>query len=382
MAPIETKTKSNCCSSSTTTALSRKRKRSSSKCLISISSTWYSLFVVLIHIYLIKTHIETILDLKPLGQTHDTINQTLANSLFTLLRQEVDEALSSELIVRVLSVSISLLFLSLFVLASLQRCANYANDSVKFGRDFFAEQLHHHRKHISYDKAKSPTSKTSNDSGRGTTTAESSSSSDSASSISSTSIKRKRRGCRCITGLRRLCELMWRHFLPFAPLAHILSVVILILPDLVYPAVHSVRDRIDRAYANTSDCFRQEGGININVENAINISRASNCIVDVFFKPNSGLLAKFLTSAAVNTTTSNDLYKEYFFDQIRIYAIEIISLSLAFATLSIRYGSVFWYTNKTLSYIITLIGLVFKSLFFHLTTLVLWYLILRKKSKN
>lgn len=118
------------------------------------------------------------------------------------------------------------------------------------------------------------------------------------------------------------------------------------------------------------------------MENAINISRASNCIVDVFFKPNSGLLAKFLTSAAVNTTTSNDLYKEYFFDQIRIYAIEIISLSLAFATLSIRYGSVFWYTNKTLSYIITLIGLVFKSLFFHLTILVLWYLILRKKSKK
>lgn len=356
MAPSETKAKSNCCSSSSaTTALSRKRKKSSSKCLISISSTWYSLFVVLIHIYLIKTHIETILDLKPLGQTHDTINQTMANNLFTLLRQEVDEALSSELIVRVLSVSISLLFLSLFVLASLQRCANYANDSVKFGRDFFAEQLHHHRKHISYDKAKSPTSKTSNDSGRGTTTAESSS--DSASSISSTSIKRKRRGCRCITGLRRLGEHMWRHFLPFAPLAHILSVVILILPDLVYPAVHSVRDRIDRAYANTSDCFRQEGFIN--AENAFNISRASNCIVDVFFKPNSGLLAKFLTSAAVNTTGSNDLYKEYFFDQIRIYAIEIISLSLAFATLSIRYGSVFWYTNKTLSYIITLIGLVF-----------------------
>lgn len=142
-----------------------------SKCLISISSTWYCLFIVLIHVYLIKNQLELVLSLSatlsstssslsssPWKQTDNNTNRTSSSSssftthetsLLDLLDLFRADSRQTQLIVRLCFLSLSTLFLALFLICSLQKCANYANDSVKFGRDFFAEQLHHHRKHVS-----------------------------------------------------------------------------------------------------------------------------------------------------------------------------------------------------------------------------------------
>lgn len=158
--------------------------------------------------------------------------------------------------------------------------------------------------------------------------------------------------CRCLRPLARLAELVWRHFLPFAPLAHLASILLLVLPDLVYTPGDELRADIDEAYANTTAC-RQLG------------NSSSQCLLNRLFAPDGGLLAKLLplnvetaTSATVTATASSGVvfHKEHFLRQVDLYSVELVSLCLAYATLSIRYGSVFWYTNKTLSYIITFIG--------------------------
>lgn len=141
-------------------------RRSKSMCLISISSTWYAAVIVLLHVYLVRNRVGQIMTLASppstyLSQAADMTNRSASLSshggklseLFDVLRNEVDgqteERRHTELITRLVTLACSLLFIIIFLVCSLQKCANYANDSVKFGRDFFAEQLHHHRKHIS-----------------------------------------------------------------------------------------------------------------------------------------------------------------------------------------------------------------------------------------
>lgn len=140
-------------------------KKRQSKCFISISATWYALAIVLVHVYLIKNRVDVVLVLSAaLSNSENTGFSSLVSDnrtspgqdnrlggLFDVLRDEVDGSAGGrdELIVRLSTLSVSVLFLALFVICSLQKCANYANDNVKFGRDFFAEQLHHHRKHLS-----------------------------------------------------------------------------------------------------------------------------------------------------------------------------------------------------------------------------------------
>lgn len=150
-----------------------------SKCFISISSTCYALLIVLVHVYLIKNRTEKVLTLasniyglqQPAysslispNSSSTTTPPTVEIDLFEALRNQIDGQPDSthgftnsvnngrnynELTARLITLVLSALFLAIFLICSLQKCANYANDSVKFGRDFFAEQLHHHRKHLS-----------------------------------------------------------------------------------------------------------------------------------------------------------------------------------------------------------------------------------------
>lgn len=187
------------------------RPAGKSKCLISISSTCYALLIVLVHIYLIKPRAERVVTLvsqtlyPPYSSSTSSSSSSSSPSavylsqiaaanvtevpppllptltsppeidLFDALRNELDDPIwllaqdSSqtrsihknhrhyhyqphrhiELVSRLVTLVLSIIALAVFLVCSLQKCANYANDSVKFGRDFFAEQLHHHYKHIS-----------------------------------------------------------------------------------------------------------------------------------------------------------------------------------------------------------------------------------------
>lgn len=183
-------------------------------------------------------------------------------------------------------------------------------------------------------------------------------SSSSPSSVVSPPISRRHgRHCCLLRPIARLIEQIWRHFLPFAPLAHLISILLLILPDLVFRPADELRADVETAYANTTACRLRP----INASSAA----SSSCLVDSLFAPVEGLFSKLVATDASTTTTTTTIPtvtpsfdKEYFARQIDTYSLELVSLCLAFATISIRYGSVFWYTNKTLSYIITFVGLV------------------------
>ena len=146
----------------------------SRKCCISIWSSCYALFIVIIHIFLIRTRILTILNLKNTleqeprsvgvqsiqehefmwwehesssSTVHNNNTQTIDYQTFSIFKLNLYE----EFVTRICLTSFSILFLLIFVLTSNKKIGNFSNDGVKLGRDFFCEKLHHHHKHYSHD---------------------------------------------------------------------------------------------------------------------------------------------------------------------------------------------------------------------------------------
>ena len=79
----------------------------------------------------------------------------------------------------------------------------------------------------------------------------------------------------------------------------------------------------------------------------------SECLVHNLFKYKSKVASYYM-----KTLASNDLVYETssFGAEIGEFKFELISIGLALVTMYIRYGSVFWFTNKTLSFLVTFIG--------------------------
>ena len=217
------------------------------RCLISIWSTWYCILVVVLHAYIIKNRVESIvaLDSKLIGDNR---------------RLNRDQ---QELPGRVSLLAVSGVFLLLFLLTSLKQVGNYANDGIKFGRDFFSEKLlHDHRKL------------------------------DSSFSTSPQQVS--------------ILASVYRHFLPFNSLCHLISILLLLFSELAFPKICD-KLKIDNNSTNLT---------------TVNESRLG--------------------------------YSELVFE----YRFEALSIILALISLFIRYGSVFWFTNKCLSLLITLIGFI------------------------
>lgn len=312
--------------------------RSSSKCFISIWSTWYSLLVLAIHVYLIKIHIEHILKLVKLYSSS-------SNSSATILILNIEETfnlrdqLFYELTSRICLLSLSFLFLVLFVFTSLKQIGNYSNDGIKFGRDFFLEKLHHNQHTQESQLLKTTTASQTPKNVQSTklikpvptvqlAVIESGSlTDDTLSNISSIdeSETKQNRTCKCLrsvcSSVMRLFKLTWRHFLPFNSFFHLLSILLLILPNLVYQ--NSTQD-----YLTCSNDMPQ----------------TSPCIFH--------LKVTNISAREIVYDTSS------FFKEINEFRFELSSIILALISMYIRYGSVFWFTNKTLSFLITFIGFI------------------------
>ena len=259
------------------------------KCFISIWSTWYSLLILALHSYLIKTHIDTILKLTnyyystelsskftdwSLDLNSSSPNDAYLNYLSYLTfnyDSNINDALNNsfnqikaeiyyEIVTRICLLSASVLFLVLFVVCSIAKVGNYANDEVKFGRDFFYEKLHAHlnpskrnakqslneelvkRAPYSIGESSSITSTSSN----AITADIASLSSASLTFSSSCSLNKKNKCCltRLIKSVYNLFEVLWRHFLPTSSFFHFVSIFLLILADLIYTnsnKIHNTR---------------------------------------------------------------------------------------------------------------------------------------------
>lgn len=71
----------------------------------------------------------------------------------------------------------------------------------------------------------------------------------------------------------------------------------------------------------------------------------------------AGFYMKLVASAQVTgeSTTAFD-NMDNIINQSFVYRFELISLGLALLSTFIRYGSVFWFTNKALAFLLTFVG--------------------------
>lgn len=72
-------------------------------------------------------------------------------------------------------------------------------------------------------------------------------------------------------------------------------------------------------------------------------------------------LADFYMKLATAAQLSSDSLTAFdnmdtFLNQSFVYRFELISLGLALGSTFLRYGSVFWFTNKALAFLVTFIG--------------------------
>jgi hypothetical protein len=207
---------------STPTASKKTRRKASlccclfnqNRCFISLWSTLYSILIVGLHVYLIQAAVQKCVSLNK--------RDGLIDLVFYITKTYAESSMASELIARLCLIAFSILFLLLFLVCSLTKVGNYANDAVKFGRDFFAEKTHH-------THAKVPSSSLTkivvNDDDSGS------------SNTGSLLVKKEAKCCRCT----RCCgclfdflKLIYRHFLPFNSFFHLLSILCLLLPDLFF----------------------------------------------------------------------------------------------------------------------------------------------------
>jgi hypothetical protein len=227
------------------------------KCLISLWSTLYSILIVVLHVYLIQAAVQKCINLNKRDGFIDLVVYLTKNAV--ALAQETraasdDDVGSShsnvfiyyELVTRLCLIALSATFLVLFLICSLCKVGNYANDAVKFGRDFFAEKTHH--THSRALRASPPKLVNLVTAGKIDDDEESE-----LSNAGSLLVKDepKRRGCcsrscccccccccggcrRFFAGLFDFVKLVYRHFLPFNSFFHLLSILCLLLPDLFF----------------------------------------------------------------------------------------------------------------------------------------------------
>ncbi|CAF0778225.1 unnamed protein product [Brachionus calyciflorus] len=302
----------------------------SRKCCISIWATWYAFLIVFLHAFLIKDHVKDILNLRKafdedsntvrvhyLWWEHESSSSTIDNKE-VIQYPSIQINLKEEYIARIILTCFSVFFLILFFLTSMKKIGNFSNDGVKLGRDFFCEKLHHHHRHYTHDTKLESNIKLKQD----TESLES----DTISSETSDNTKNKKFSKFFFNTL----SLIWRHFLPVSSVLHLLSILTLLIQDLIYEPTDLILNDLNSIQNSTCPGTRN----------------MTQCFIDIFLK--------------YKTETSGEFTfeKSYIYEKFLEFKFEIVSIGLAYLTLSIRYGAVFWYTNKTLSYLISLVGLI------------------------
>lgn len=215
--------------------------------------------------------------------------------------------INQEITVRICLTCISIFLLVLFFVTSNKKIGNFSNDGVKLGRDFFGEKLHHHRKNIDSNQ-------------------------NADSIISVSSIESKETRLSILKLCRRIIALIWRHFLPINSILHLMSVILLLVQDLIYDQNTIIIKQINSLLIES--CPSQN---------------LTQCLIDILINLKS------------DNQTENWFENSFLIEKLNKYKLEFVSIILAYITISIRYGSVFWYTNKTLAYAISSIG-VFNAL--------------------
>lgn len=279
------------------------------KCLISVWSTWYCLVISILHGYLINLYFIEVLNLFQLQSKSPKI-ELLANETYLQMYNEIlinlNDHLFFELVSRSILLGLSVVFLLFFILASLKSVGNYPNDGVKFGRDFFSEKLvHSHMNEMSVSH-----------------------------STLNTERLLKKTDRRCFFSITDFLEILWRHFLPISHFCHLISILLLIFSRIIF--VNS----ISQSYDSLSGCFIKSNNSSMPV-----------CLVNYYVD-----LAKAAQQPAESATTFDNT--GFILKQLDLYKFEIASFGLASISIYIRYGAVFWFTNKSLSFLLTFIGLI------------------------
>ena len=132
----------------------------------------------------------------------------------------------------------------------------------------------------------------------------------------------------CLHSVANVFDTLWRHFLPINHFCHLISILLLMFVRIIF----------DNSLINVAikDCIGQ------------NNSDAS-CILNVFLNLSSSLVDKMPVDQDLTYVIWNECLA---------YKFELISYGLACVTIYIRYGAVYWFTNKSLSFLITFIGFI------------------------
>lgn len=165
--------------------------------------------IVLLHAYLINSHISIILNLFKLKSESLHIHDLSNNTKILLYERQLNDLTDHiyfELVVRLCLVALSIVFLVFFVVTSIKPLGNYPNDSVKFGRDFFSEKLlHNHINEISVSHT----------------------------SLNTEKILSQKNRC-CWFSVTNFLETLWRHFLPLSHFCHLVSIMLILFPRIVF----------------------------------------------------------------------------------------------------------------------------------------------------
>lgn len=136
----------------------------------------------------------------------------------------------------------------------------------------------------------------------------------------------------CFTNL---FAIIWRHYLPVNSFCHLISILLLLFSRIIFD--DSVKTTSN--YSTIKQCL-------------VNKLLSTSCLLNFFLMQTKQTITAFYTLDDSNINTF------YLLDQIFNYKFELISICLAYISIYIRYGSVFWFTNKCLSFLITFIGFI------------------------
>lgn len=265
---------------------------------------------MVLHIYLIQNRIFDIVNLFSINNSDifsiDNINNFTSSASFTnntLNMSQLNASIFFEIVSRLCLVALSIFFLILFLLCSLKPLGNYSNDGIKFGRDFFYEKIQHN--HL---EAKKKIRK-----------------------------QRKNKSNQPCSGscFTDLLEILWRHFLPVNSFCHLVSILLLIFSRIIFDETSTTL----RSYSIIKGCLT-------------NKLISGPCLLSFFLTKANQSIGLFYNG---NDSSPNTLYIS---QQISSFGFELISICLALICIYLRYGSVFWFTSKPLSFLITFIGFI------------------------
>jgi hypothetical protein len=243
----------------------------------------------------------------------------------------------------------------------------------------------------------------------------SSSDSNTLSSLSSVSPRRPcpsgtkccKRLNRCVVQpFNRLMDTVWSHFLPTSSFFHLLSILALVFVKLIFNSDNNYLDtslldyycqmrRRTNMPTMISLLLLNDNELNVEQAQSTSFDAQDSCLfrtlrpsVDTMpLPPLSSSIAAWLLSLAIklnewqtgatrrlhtalsssasmgaSTITSGSVRHLYdsvsLLNKLNDYQVEIVSLIAAMITMYIRHGSVYWFTNKTLSFLITFIGFI------------------------